>query len=251
MNIGAQAHGLTERAAMNNALWCDAVCRAHGVPTLLTADSWLGLESAPPLYPNLVTLSVAGAGEQARRVQGLIASLTASGWGVKDSFGVLDLTPQGLQPLFHARWAVIQPGDPIVAGRSTSVRVSRVGSDDHLLEWESAWRVDQPEQPRAGRPFVPALLERSDVAFLSVSDGPDLVAGLVANRGAGVVGVSNMFAMDRQRSEAVFIALEELRALWPGLPLVTYASDVRALESTGFREFAGLTVWRYGDTDRA
>ena len=95
---------LAVQAAMNNALWCDAVCRAHGVPTLFADDAWVGRGIGPRFYPNLVTLSVAGVEEQMRLVSELRGSLGVWGWGVKDSFKVLDLVPHGFRSVLDGQW---------------------------------------------------------------------------------------------------------------------------------------------------
>ena len=41
-------------AAMNNARWCDAVCRAHGLPTEVTATLWI-CHGLPPRYTSRAT----------------------------------------------------------------------------------------------------------------------------------------------------------------------------------------------------
>jgi hypothetical protein len=237
---------LAARAAMNNALWCDAVCRAHGVPTSFAADAWVAQEAAPRLYPNLVTLSVGGVEKQLLRVAQLTGSLPMSGWGVKDSFNVLDLAPHGFRPMFHARWAAIRANKRIAFEDSKGLRVSRVDSGDGLRQWESAWSVGQSQQDRPMPVFLPAVLQEPDIAFLSLMDGTELAAGLVANRGGGVVGVSNVFLTDGRPPETVCRCLAEIRVMWPGLSLVSYATgNGTGLGRLGFRAFSDLTVWRY------
>jgi hypothetical protein len=241
---------LAVRAATNNALWCDAVCRAHGVPTSFGAGAWSAREVAPRLYPNVVTLSLSGVEEQLRLISELKGSLTASGWAVKDSFDVLDLAPYGFAPLFRARWSAIAADKTIVSDKPGGLSVSRVDSKDELTRWESAWRVEGSDEDLGSPVFRPALLDDPDIAFISVLNGAELVAGLIANRGGGLAGVSNVFVTDPQRPQAVRLGLAEVQATWPGLPLVSYASgEDRLLGPPGFRDFAGLTVWRYVGDD--
>lgn len=45
-----------EIAAANNAAWCDAVCRSHGLTGVFRPTSWSCVGEVPPLYPNLITL---------------------------------------------------------------------------------------------------------------------------------------------------------------------------------------------------
>ncbi len=240
-------------AAVNNALWCDAVCRAHVVSTSFGTDAWTALTVAPRLYPNVVTLSVDGREEQLRRVAELRASLVPSGWGVKDSFDVLDLAPQGFRPALHGRWAALHNDEPGPFDGVSRFQVSRVDTQEALWEWESAWNIAHPEDERAGSLVFPlSLLEDPDISFLSVWDGSELVAGLVANHGAGVVGVSNLFMTDRHGPRAVWPCLAQVRAMWPEPPLVGYGPDrPTMLGRLGFRHLGDLTVWRLVDDGAA
>jgi hypothetical protein len=43
-------------AADNNARWCDAVCRSHGLATRFVDDLWIALEGSPTFYREVVTL---------------------------------------------------------------------------------------------------------------------------------------------------------------------------------------------------
>ena len=56
----------TRAAALNNARWCDAVCRAHGKPGRFLPPIWVNAETVPRFYPNAVTLE---AGEEALEEQ--------------------------------------------------------------------------------------------------------------------------------------------------------------------------------------
>src|SRR5436305_12504117 len=83
-------------AVENNARWCDAVCRAHGLATRFAGDLWLALERAPRFYPDVVTL----------RPEASAAQVPAGAASVKDSFACLDLAPAGFDVLFDAHWFV-------------------------------------------------------------------------------------------------------------------------------------------------
>lgn len=45
------------QAALNNAEWCDAMCRAHGLPGVFTPRAWTNPARTPLFYPDAVTLS--------------------------------------------------------------------------------------------------------------------------------------------------------------------------------------------------
>ena len=53
--MGAEA--LLHAAVINNARWCDAVCRAHGYPGEFGGQLWISAGHALPFYPNAITLS--------------------------------------------------------------------------------------------------------------------------------------------------------------------------------------------------
>src|SRR5437763_16782921 len=94
-------------AAANNAAWCDAVCRAHGLPTAWSASAWTVGRRSPEGYPDAVTLSTSA------RPAGVLNGIhTGSGCSIKDSFAGLDLAPQGFRVLFEAPWIHRPAGDP-------------------------------------------------------------------------------------------------------------------------------------------
>src|SRR4029453_1798166 len=98
-NVSARV--TVQDAARNNALWCDAMARAHGRAGELAAAHWLCREPMPPFYPNLVTLD---ASQRALDdVRALRQSLPA-GFGVKDSFSALSLERESFRLAFEAEW---------------------------------------------------------------------------------------------------------------------------------------------------
>lgn len=53
-----------ELCAGNNALWCDAVCRAHDIPGEFHPALWRNRHTVPPFYSNAVTLRLDAETEQ-------------------------------------------------------------------------------------------------------------------------------------------------------------------------------------------
>ncbi len=51
------ADPLLHAAVINNARWCDAVCRSHGYPGEFGGRLWISAGHALPFYPNAITLS--------------------------------------------------------------------------------------------------------------------------------------------------------------------------------------------------
>jgi hypothetical protein len=224
-------------AARNNAAWCDAVCGAHGCPGELSATHWLTRAPTPPGYPNLVTLEPAAAPAMAA-VRELERARPPAGWAVKDSFSVLSLETAGFRVLFEADWIVLRPQ---LARCREGGRWIRVRSEPELTAWESAWG-ESASQPRV---FLPALLGRSEIAFLAaLDDAGAVVAGVVASGSRNAVGLSNFFA--REEREAVRAAsVEAAQREFPGLPLVGYESgrDLAECRALGFLPLGPLRVW--------
>jgi hypothetical protein len=201
-------------AAVNNARWCDAVCRAQGLPARFSDDVWVALRRSPPFYPDAVTLSPAVTpAEVLRDVD------TSPGCSVKDSFSTLDLSPHGFEILFDASWIRRDPA-PVTGGPTWPPTADF-----------DAWEV--------GHVFRPALLGDPGISFLSGAEG-----GVIANVTGPVVGVSNLFATG-DVDEAWAYAVRSIAARHPGLPMVGYESgdDLAVAHRAGFRSTGALRVW--------
>lgn len=87
---------LAAAAARNNAEWCDAVCRAHGLAGEFSPQAWTSKLRTPLRYPDAVALTAAAsAAEILPRVD------ASAGCSIKDSFACLDLTTAP-----RARWRI-------------------------------------------------------------------------------------------------------------------------------------------------
>ncbi|NIX75528.1 hypothetical protein [Microvirga terricola] len=233
-------HDRTAAAARNNALWCDAVCRAHGKPGEFHSAIWLNRHGTPPFYPDAVTLEPGDALGQVDRIADLIGQNGDRGFAVKDSFCALDLSPSGFKTLFEARWLF---RDPLFAKDATKNSLSIVKSEEELAAWEKAWAG--PDSHLLLRLFDPLLLREPDIAFaFSVRDGV-MMSGGILNRGAGVVGLSNIFAPPSE-NEGIRLELARLAAhVFPGCPLVGYerGEDLIASCGAGLTPIGDLRVW--------
>jgi hypothetical protein len=218
---------LLRAAARNNADWCEAMCRAHGLRGEFRADAWTSPVRTPPYYPDAVTLSEhADAGELLARVD-----VRTPGATVKDSFARLELRPHGFAPLFDAEWIA---RDPQPAGMRPAWR--RVRCQAELAEWERAW------DGGVSGLFLPPLLEDPSVLVLAA---PGFAAGAVLSLGAGVVGVSNLYGGDQDPDRVWRECLAAVAAYRPGLPVVGYehGDDLAAAEGVGFTPLGPLRVW--------
>ncbi|HYD54902.1 MAG TPA: hypothetical protein VEA99_19865 [Gemmatimonadaceae bacterium] len=182
---------LLARAALENARWCDLVCRAHGAPGELHEAYWMDRHPVPPYHPRLVTL---GGPERAPAhvcaVRELLARHAGPAFAVKDSFRALDLAPLGFRLLFEAEWIVwpVGHGPPDTSG----VRWSVVDDERRLAAWEAAWSGSGPAAPGSARMFPGELLRGPDVVFLACEGAAGIVATVVLHRSDGVVGLCNV-----------------------------------------------------------
>jgi hypothetical protein len=226
-------------AARNNAEWCDAVCRAHGLPGEFGDGAWSSARRTPPLYPDAVTLT---ADVSARDVVSRI-DLAAPGCSVKDSFALLDLEPWGFEVLFEAQW-IHRPAGMAPSGTPSSVHWEPVKDADGLPAWEKAWSGgDEP----AGL-FRPELLSGAGTTFLAGHMDGRIVAGAVASPGDSVLGISNLFATDEMpggEESAWACCLTQAARFWPDLPVVGYESgeSLDAAVGQGFTPVGPLRVW--------
>ena len=210
----------TVAAALNNARWCDAVCRAHGHAGRFLPHMWVNAAAVPRFYPNAVTLAVGDTAieEQRTTVEILQKSNLPGRWSVKDSFNTLDLSRRGFDLLFDAKWIrSVMPAE----GSSSDIVWTREEKGEGLP-------VDDP-----------------DFAMFKGRRGFKIVAGFMLYRAEEVVGVSNVVA-EAADAPAVWRSLTLLAAqTFPRLPLVGYESgdELHAAVNAGFEAGDGLRVW--------
>lgn len=217
-------------AARNNAEWCAALCRAHGITGETGPYAWTSPRRTPPLYPDAVTLAPDASPRE------IVGRIDASpGASVKDSFATLDLTDEGFEVLFGAEWihrAAPEAADP---------GWEQVRTEGELARWEDAWAGGEGDGL-----FPAALLADEDQLFLAARDADgEIVAGAIATRGESVAGISNLFAADGDLDTAWAGCLASLARHWPGLPVVGYESgdDLAAAVRAGFTPVGGLRIW--------
>lgn len=211
----------TLAAALNNARWCDAVCRAHGKPGRFLPPIWVNAETVPRFYPNAVTLAVGEEAleEQRSAIDIMLKSHLPGRWSVKDSFSTLDLSRRGFDVLFEAQW--IRGAMP-AGGPSTDIVWTR--------ETEAT---------------APLPFDDPNFAMFAGRRGYRVVAGGMLYRAEGVVGLSNVVA-ETADAAAVWRSLILLASqTFPRLPLVGYESgqELDAAVAAGFEAGDPLRVW--------
>jgi hypothetical protein len=237
-----------EQAACNNAIWCDTVCRAHGIPGEFYDALWVNQHSVPRFYSNAVTLSdQRGAATQLAHIQALLESGLPGSWSVKDSFSTLDLTALGLHILFEATWLWRAPSPVAPHGIDSRTRWTWVRGAPELAQWETAWSREPANMALTPQPrlFVPALLANQNLAFIAAYQDEAIVAGAIANRTGDVVGLSNVFA--QVGDDDLFWAgcIATIQDRFPGLPLVGYecGPELAVAQTVGFERLQDLRVW--------
>ncbi|WP_030347294.1 hypothetical protein [Streptomyces sp. NRRL S-1022] len=229
---------MVRAAARNNAEWCAAMSRSHGLAGEFGEEAWAAPARTPPYYPDAVTLAP-GADPAALAAR---IDTTAPGASVKDSFADLDLTAAGFQVLFEAQWI----------HRATSAAATASGlawgvadAPDDLHAWALAWDDGDGDADL----FRSELLGDAATFVLAGRDaGGRVAAGAVASRSDQVVGVSNVFASDGGPDTAWLGVLEAVHRLFPDLPVVGYehGAGLEAALRHGFEPVGPLRIWLHG-----
>ena len=235
------------QAAHNNALWCDTICRAHGIPTEFQAHLWLSRQPVPRFYPNAVTFANLAAGSaQLAQMHQLLAEALPSSAGVKDSFCTLELAPLGFHQLFEATW-LWRESRPLLDRAIVQADWYRVRDADELAKWEIAWNGPPAGEQSAppARVFPPALLAQPDIVFIAAAIGQRIVAGAIANRTDDVVGLSNVFAPAGAAARFWPGCVGAVMEAFAGLPLVGYerGDELAIALALGFEAVGPLRVW--------
>jgi hypothetical protein len=202
------ADPLLHAAVINNARWCDAVCRSHGYPGQFTGRLWTSVRHALPFYPNVITLSPDATAAEVTDGQN-----PSRPFAIKDSFARLDLAPHGLTPLFDATWIAV----PTPAG-GDDPSWGAVTDRGELVRWEAAWA------------------------------GGAQVGGAIAYTAGGVTGISNVFKSGIADDPLWAGAVRAIARARPGLPIVGYerGEDLAAARQAGFTVLGPLRIWARG-----
>ncbi|RVU27985.1 hypothetical protein EOT10_06890 [Streptomyces antnestii] len=230
---------LVRAAARNNAEWCAAMCRSHGLAGEFGAHAWAAPSRTPLFHPDAVTLAP---GVAAPAVTAAIDA--TAGATVKDSFADLDLTEAGFHVLFEAHW-IHRPAGPPAVTPELSWDWGVADTPETLRAWAVAWDGGQGDADL----FRPELLDAAGHFVLAArSAGGHVVAGAVASRSDEVVGVSNVFARDGGPDAAWPVVLDAVNSLFPALPVVGYehGEDLAGALRHGFEPVGPLRVWLRG-----
>ncbi|WP_327366224.1 hypothetical protein [Streptomyces sp. NBC_01217] len=230
---------LVRAAARNNAEWCAAMSRSHGLAGEFGAQDWTAPARTPLYYPDAVTLVPdADSAALATRID-----TTTPGASVKDSFADLDLSEAGFQVLFEAQWIHRPASAPAI---TSDLAWDVAGDPDTLRAWAHAWDDGNGNADL----FRPELLDDPATFVLAgQSPGGRVIAGAVASHSDQVVGISNVFALEGGPDAAWPVVLDAVHRLFPTLPVVGYehgGDDLAAAVRHGFEPVGPLRIWLHG-----
>lgn len=226
---------LVRAAVLNNAEWCDTVCRSHGIVGTFGEQFWATSHRPLPLYPDAVTLT-----PHASSVQVLQHVDFSPGCAIKDSYAALDLTDARFRVLFDAQWICLA-GKAGAPADASPIAWSTVQDAAGLSAWTAAWADDND----AGEPFLPHLLDDPRVEFLAGHHGEQIKGGAITFRNDAVVSVCNVFAADGHLDGIWAGVLTHTADRFPDLPVVGYESgeDLAAALRQGCITIGTLRVW--------
>jgi hypothetical protein len=239
----------TELAVLNNIRWYEAIFDAHGLSSTLDGMVWMSHEAPPPFHSNLVVLSPSTSGAD---IEGYVLDLQGvlrhRGWSMKDSYARLDLSPHGFTQLFQAHWIWHDPIQPSTREEQTGLVWAPIANAAELAEWEDAWSGDARNNAsnHIARQFPDRLLATGDHVFFAGTLEGRIVAGGIANRSPGVVGLSNMFSPAAFAGEKWVALVNCISASFPNTPIVGYERDaeLQLAKSAAFSTIGPLRVWQ-------
>jgi hypothetical protein len=224
-----------EAAALNNAKWCAAVWRSHGLPVEQALGLWVCERETPQYYPNVITVDLgADPRLQKKLIEDLLRSHPSLDVSVKDSFASLDLHTVAMTPLFDARWLVRPAGVKVTIEPTLQWR--RIDDEEQLAAWETAWRTVGTRGPRIFRP--PLLLDPCTIVLGGFDEREAILAGGIAYDAAGALGITNVFGSRQQFIQA-------LGSMRPESGMVCYAAgnDIRLALQDSFQVLGSLRIW--------
>ncbi|MEK5645778.1 hypothetical protein BK138_35535 [Paenibacillus rhizosphaerae] len=216
-----------DAAVINNIVWCGIVCETHGITATSRKHIWRTTSKSPPYYPDMITSSRYVTVDE---VIDIIDNKEIT--GIKDSFANLDLSPFDFEMLFTADWIYHAP---VVNLESIQPGWCHVTTENELADWTSAIGLENVIKPE--------LLDRRDVKIY-LNKKKDEVSGFIANLGANVIGISNVFSSANIGN--TWSDIHNIVPLdFPGLPMVGYESgtDLTAALKSGWTTVGPLRVW--------
>jgi hypothetical protein len=238
----------TTRAILNSIRWYETIFAAHGLTSMTDERVWHSYETPPPFHSNLVVLSPL---TRQAKIEACISEiekrLHPTSWSIKDSYAVLDLASLGFSMLFQADWIWRDPVLDTMPLLDSRLSWTKLTSPSSMAEWEDAWSGNTKNQFRQ---FPDSLFNRSDYAFFAGRLQGKIVAGGIANRSLGVVGLSNIFSPTDLLEDTWQALATSISINFPKTPIVGYerGTNLSIAKRAGFESIGKLRVWcRHSD----
>jgi len=230
---------IPKKAILNNASWCEAVCKSNRSPGETLKMIWLNKNSVPPLYPNAITLEPISINNNEKVMYRLIDSIPHDNFTVKDSYADLDLASNGFSILFEAEWIVYSDLDYITPKDYSGWKIIKNKVD--FEKWNSAWL----KKNSTGKEFTLSLLFDKDTHFLGRFLRGEITNGAILYKSNGVFGLSNAFSttkIDNKMYQDIVCLTRKKISL---LPIVGYERemDLKSAIEAGFESIGHFKVW--------
>lgn len=217
-------------AVDDNIAWCSRVCSAHASNETRSSSAWVNLAISPPFYPNIITCENGVQNAIDALVPKVRQASPSRRWGIKDSFGDLDLTSQGFKLIVAGNWY----GAAVSSGSSAGWKT--VTSPAELSLWEQAWGT------HGDTIFPGSLLKDHRTTFWFTGELSAIKAGFISFDTGFSLGLSNWFSVESD-SFAHIGVLQAAGSASRGLPIVCWSTDDLPSEDMGLAKLGPLQVW--------
>ncbi|GGE50922.1 hypothetical protein GCM10011391_32150 [Pullulanibacillus camelliae] len=218
-----------QKAVLNNISWCSFVCDTHEIKQTATENLWGTLSKAPAFYPDLITKN---SHVTENDVWGFINNRKVG--SIKDSFATLNLSAMGFKVLLEAEWIY---HEPLSERESTEpLQWQIIAAETELSKWTAL--------QGSTNSLKPSLLKRPEIKFF-LREKKEGIEGFIANAGAGVIGVSNVFSSGVTSDNLWTDIVKELSVIFPDTPLVGYEHSEALHEArrAGWSSLGPLQIW--------
>jgi len=217
-------------AAENNADWYAMMFDLHGLRYRRDALGFRAIDPPPPYHGTHTWTAPDRSDDILNRIK---QDMRPNGFGIKDSFSTLDLTPFGLKRLFEAEWILCEDAPQADVSNWEWIRTPQA-----LQSFETAWETNG--SPSDKRQFPDPILDRPDVRLWARRAKGSYDAGCIANLSQDCVGLSNVFGED-----AFPATLALTKAFGRTLPIVGYESGeaLKDAKRAGCESIGPLCIW--------
>lgn len=220
------------KAVQNNADWCDAVARAHGLRPKTLGGLWYCAQPMPIFFPNIMTLSP---GSFNAATFNDLMSTQISRWCIRDSFADSQRNPHPFQQLFTAHWYFCE-SQTEVREPSRLEPLHQVQSEEELTQWIDSWGRSVDDEIR----LPPEILDEGRARFVWLGENHPAQCGASLFFSQNVIGLTHLFGdpADCQR------LVRTIQLNYPDRQIVGYGDQalLTLLKPFGFRTLSSMAV---------